>query len=225
LCQYYIALWDDIGTSYFSRSLVIDDFLNDGETDAALAPIVYFYCARDAAESERADPSALFRTIVRQLSCPRPGLPVHKSVMKKYDNLTDQGAQTKQLNLDECAKLIIEVYETLTSVTIVIDAMDECNSVVDVFEQLESIWRQSMTPIRVFMSSRDEKQISIRVKDAPNFSADSAISIEENLKDIGRFVVHEVDRAISRKSLLLGVVSEDLKQLIIQTLTDGAQGM
>lgn len=205
--------------------MVIDDFLNDSELDAALAPIVYFYCARDTADSQRADPSALFRTLVRQLSCPRPGLPVNQSVLSKYNDLTDQGAQTKQLNLEECTKLIIELSKSLTSVTIVIDAMDECNGVVDVFEKLKSIWSQSTTPIKVFMSSRDEEQIAIRVTDAPNFSADSSISIEENFKDIRRFVVREVESAIKRKTLLSGVVSEDLKQLIIKTLTDGAQGM
>jgi hypothetical protein len=162
---------------------------------------------------------------VRQLSCPRPGLPVNQSVLSKYSELTDQGSIFKQLSLKECAKLLVELTKSLASVTIVIDAIDECERVVDVFENLKWIWSQSTTPIKVFMSSRDEHGISIRVKDTPNFSADSSISIEENFKDIERFVECEVESAIQRKTLLSGVVLEDLKQLIIKTLTEGAQGM
>jgi hypothetical protein len=114
----------------------------------------------------------------------------------------------------------------MPSVTIVIDAMDECDKVEDVFQNLAWIRNQSTTQVRVFMSSRDIQAIAIRVQDknAPHFS----VSMKENTKDIGRFVETAVDDAIANNKLLLPPVipfPDDLKWKIIDTLKEDAQGM
>jgi hypothetical protein len=114
----------------------------------------------------------------------------------------------------------------MPSVTIVIDAMDECDKVEDVFQNLAWIRNQSTTQVRVFMSSRDIQAIAIRVQDknTPNFS----VSMKENTKDIGRFVETAVDDAIANNRLLLPPVipfPDDLKRKIIDTLKKGAKGM
>lgn len=49
--------------------------------------------------------------------------------------------------------------------------------------------------------------------------------MENNSNDIARFVQSEVDRLISKKLLLDGKVSSNLKRKMIETLKDGAQGM
>ena len=46
-----------------------------------------------------------------------------------------------------------------------------------------------------------------------------------NGKDIERFVLSEVERAIEDRRLLYGQVSDELKSRIVTTLTDGASGM
>jgi hypothetical protein len=114
----------------------------------------------------------------------------------------------------------------MPSVTIVIDAMDECDKVEDVFENLAWIRTQSTTQIKVFMSSRDIQAVAIRVQDknTPSFS----MSMEENTKDIGRFVETAVEDAIANNRLLLPPIvpfPEDLKGEIIDALKEGAQGM
>ena len=52
-----------------------------------------------------------------------------------------------------------------------------------------------------------------------------SISADNNSSDIARFVGTEVDRLIQKRLLLDGNVSAKMKRKIIETLTDGAQGM
>lgn len=49
--------------------------------------------------------------------------------------------------------------------------------------------------------------------------------MENNSNDIARFVQLEVDRLISKRLLLDGKVSLKLKRKMVETLTNGAQGM
>jgi hypothetical protein len=81
--------------------------------------------------------------------------------------------------------------------------------------------QRAKIPIRLFISSRIEKKVSIGLENLPTLT----IEIGENSGDIGLFVRTEVERAISKKSLLSGEISPETKQKIIETLTAGAQGM
>lgn len=96
--------------------------------ETGLSPLpVYFYCLRSAAESERANPAAILASIVRQLSCVRPGLPLLRPVIEKYEE-KGQHFSLNGLNLDENRQLIIDLAEHYPMTTIIIDALDECES-------------------------------------------------------------------------------------------------
>ena len=56
-------------------------------------------------------------------------------------------------------------------------------------------------------------------------SRNISISVEKNSADITRFVKSEVQRLISKRLLLDGNVSKNLKARILETLINGAQGM
>ena len=56
-------------------SIVVEDAIRRSEAGRGPPP-VYFYCSRDAAEPQRSDAAAIFSSIVRQLSCAEPGLPL-----------------------------------------------------------------------------------------------------------------------------------------------------
>ena len=49
-------------------SAVVDSFLEDISEQVCPAQLAYFYCAKNAFEPERADPSEIMRSLVRQLS-------------------------------------------------------------------------------------------------------------------------------------------------------------
>ena len=65
-----------------SRYAVIECLGKEMLTNMASAPIAYFYCVRNAAEPERADPDEIMRSILKQLSCSNSGLPVREPVAK-----------------------------------------------------------------------------------------------------------------------------------------------
>ena len=125
--------------------------------------------------------------------------------------------------MDETLKLIIDVINTYSSVTIVIDALDECN--VDTrstfLRALKDISKESATPVKILVSSRDDGDILFLLND----SLQVRIGEEDNAVDIERFVHHQVEECIRKKEILRGGVSEELRQLLIDKLIEGAKGM
>lgn len=185
--------------------------------------LAYFYCARNTGEQERGDPEEILRSILRQLSCPAPGSPILESVQQKYRELRDEGFESKKLTLNETRKLILDITQIYPRITIIIDALNECNTdkLPDLLDSLEEIAEQSPNPVKIMISSRDDEGL------ARQFSNSVHLHIREtdNADDIKRFVEHQVEEAISKKRLLGGEVSAELKEHVIRTLVTGAQGM
>lgn len=185
--------------------------------------MAYFYCVRNTAEPERGNTEEILRSILRQLSCSDPIFPIHELVQKAYIDIQDQGFGPRKLTLDETLKLIIDVINTYSSVTIVIDALDECN--VDTrstfLRALKDISKESATPVKILVSSRDDGDILFLLND----SLQVRIGEEDNAVDIERFVHHQVEECIRKKEILRGGVSEELRQLLIDKLIEGAKGM
>jgi hypothetical protein len=107
--------------------------------------------------------------------------------------------------------------------TIVIDAMDEADATRrhELLDGLETIIQQSSNVVKIFVSSRDEIDIVWRLEQSPNLYVHAA----DNSDDIERFVITEVDVAIRSRRLLGGVVSDNLRELIVTRLTHEAHGM
>jgi hypothetical protein len=197
------------------------DTLSNG-VDQNTNPIAYFYCARGTAEPERANPVDILKCIARQLADNTTAATIRLAATSKYEELTEGGIQANHLDLEQCTRLIIDLTKELSSMTIVIDALDECENIPNLLDSLRDI-QEANIPIRIFVASRYEKYISVRIKDMPHKEIE--IEMGENSEDIGLFVRTEVDRAISSKKLLAGEISLESKQMIIDTLTAGAQGM
>ncbi len=75
--------------------------------------------------------------------------------------------------------------------------------------------------IKVFVSSRDDIDIVLRLKHSPNVF----IQASDNKEDIENFVHAEVEHSINNHKLLRGQVPSQLKIQIISALIEGAQGM
>lgn len=202
-----------------SSSLVVETLR--GTAGENLDPVAFFYCMRDTAEPERGDATQILKCIARQLAYNTTASAVRPAAINKYEELTEGGIRFKELDLEQSATLIMDLTEGLASVTIIVDAMDECEDIPSLLEKLTWILQKAKIPMRIFIASRNEKKISIRLKGLPS----SKIEIGENSGDIELFVRTEVDRVISKKILLSGEVSPEIKQKIIETLTTGAQGM
>ena len=184
--------------------------------------LAFFYCNRNDAEPERANPEGILRSIVRQLSIFGPHARLSKVVAAKYIERERKHFADGPLRLDECVDLIIKLTEQYTSTIIIIDALDECDVSTrhSLLVALSSIMQHGSST-KIFVSSRDDKDITLQLSDLPNLY----IKASNNAKDIDRYVHVKVKQAVADKRLLDGNVSVATVQLISDTLTDKAQGM
>ena len=189
--------------------------------------MAYFYCVRNTSEPERADSDAIMQSILKQLSSSTSAVAVREPVAKKYKELKTEADETgcqesSKLIITECEELILELLRS-NSATIIIDALDECDLARrhELLEVLDKIIQESSNVVNIFVFSWDDDDIVCRLKNSSNVF----INVRNNYEDIQRFIFSQVDQSIKNKRLLSGRVSYELKQQIINVLTEGAEEM
>ena len=119
--------------------------------------MLFFYCKRDQHDKTRQNPDEVLRSIVRQLVYLKPGTGIGKSVRSCYNSLKKAGMK---LSIQGIVKLIgdPELLSTYRSMTIVIDASDECRdsdtSISDLLTQLRDIMMNPQCLVKVLISSK-----------------------------------------------------------------------
>jgi hypothetical protein len=187
-------------------------------------PPAFFYCSRNTAEPMRSSPDAVIASIIRQLSRLQPELPLLPPIVATYKKREIEGFASGSLRIDESRALLIQLIEHYPLTTIVIDALDECNpeNRADLLETLEQILQESSCLVKIFVSSRNDRDIVYHLQEYPNLELTS----NRNSDDITSFVRAETEDLIKRRKLLhLSANKEELKEIIIQRITSGADGM
>lgn len=188
--------------------------------------MAYFYCARNDAEPERANPDEIMRCILKQLSFTTLQQPIREPVAgtykKRKEEADNDGCEPTKLTLQECIELILALLETNPAI-IIIDALDECDPARrhELILALDTICKESASLVKVFVSSRDDQDIVCRLSNSPNVYIHAA----DNREDIESFIRLKVNQSIKDETLLRGNVTEALKNRIISKLSEGAQGM
>ncbi|KAL7266006.1 hypothetical protein RUND412_011463, partial [Rhizina undulata] len=198
-------------------STVIDMFKNRMPTNHALA---YFYCKYG--ESDRQDPESILSTIVKQISLLSPAEYLPDAVISRYQDLRKGGVK-RRLWVEESTELILQLSQAFDQTVIIVDALDECNKNTryQLLVALKELRSSTHGFIKVFITSRNDDDIVLQLTG----EADVFIQASDNSNDIERFVVAEVNKYISTGRLLRGRVQPKLKHTIIETLTNGANGM
>lgn len=145
-------------------------------------------------------------------------------IVSAYTKRETDGFASGPLRIDESRALIIQLIEQYPLTTIVIDALDECDPERrgDLLETLESILKESLSLVKIFISSRDDQDIVLHLRDYPNLD----LSSEKNRDDISLFINTEVHSLIKKRRLLAYSMNrEDLKMKIIEQVTKKADGM
>lgn len=164
------------------------------------------------------------RAIIKQLSVVLPGddrLP--EVVLQEYKGREKGGLADGALRLSECEKLIVSLLDIHPQTTIIIDALDEVyqDKRWILISSLQKIIVRSPSLVKIFVSSRDNLDIRLRLEDVPNMY----IEATDNRGDITRYVQRELKRATDNRLLLAGRASESLKAQIISTIEQHANGM
>ena len=157
------------------------------------------------------------------MSCLRPGGALLQPVRDLYGERKEEGFAAGSLNSHECTALILEMTKDRLMTTIVIDALDECDPEKrDVLlEALSSIVTDSTGLVKLFISSRDDRDIVLHLGECPNLK----IQASHNQSDITRYVNSEVSKMIHSRRWRSGKVDEKLEQEIKSALIEKAQGM
>ena len=153
-----------------------------------------------------------------------PGQPLLDPVVKNYQKEETRGFPSGSLHIETSCALILQLIEHYPLTTIVIDALDECDPEKrsELIEVLEKILQSSPKLIKIFVSSRDDRDIVCGLRNYPNLE----ISSDRNRDDIARFVRNEVQELLRRRKVLqYSHDKKELEKLIIDKVTKGAAGM
>ncbi|KAL8800925.1 MAG: hypothetical protein Q9223_007165 [Gallowayella weberi] len=207
-------------------STLIQDLLEVKSQQMATSAFAYFYCARDAAETQRADPGEIIGSVLKQLSCFDASQPIHAAVLREYEkrqkDADEDGSDPSKLSLRDCKDLILEVADQVP-IAILIDALDECDPLKrhELLQALRDIVQKSSNIVKVIVSSRDDADIVCRLSNVPNVY----IKSDDNGDDVDRFVELELNRAIDEQRLLNGRVPVHLRDRILHELRSRSHGM
>lgn len=185
---------------------------------------IFFYCSRNRAEPTRSDPRAILASLARQLSTPELGRSILKPTVDLYTKEEAEGFASGPLQIDESCQLIIQLAEVCTHTIIIIDAIDECDpkTRLELLQSLEHMLQKSSSLLKIFVSSRDDQDVVLRLTDYPNLEIDS----KRNSKDITLFVRDDTERLIREKRLLCySSAQKEMKELIVDKVIKGADGM
>lgn len=201
-------------------SVIVEKLITESAQNPFSHP-VYFYCTRSPSERERADPTHILRSILRQLSTPRSTSTLPTCVVDKYNK--ERGSF---LDLGDTLDLIIDIIKNRTITFIVLDALDECDSSLqyELIDALETILRESQSLVKIFVSSRNDSDLVCWLQEYPN----KEILSSDNQVDLAAFVDDEVDRRVDgrpRRLLRARKISDALRDDIKRTLKAQAQGM
>lgn len=161
--------------------------------------------------------------LVKQLSCLEVGSALQTPIVSMYNTRKQTGFSSNSLGFEESLNLIISLTIAYSETTIVVDALDECDPLKRrrFLHCLEKIIKDSSGLVKIFVSSRDDNDIVRQLDGVANLW----IEAKDNKDDSERFVESEITRCIDSRELLDGVVNKDLREKIIESLTNGAQGM
>jgi NACHT domain len=150
--------------------------------------VAFFYCMRNPAEPQRAECDKILASLVRQLACPSAAQPILPPVLRQYEAAVEGfGEFEDQIwSIEESTRILIELSNIYPSVTLVIDALDEVNQAErpEVLSALDEIMAKSDNLVKVFIASRDNIDIWLRLNSSPNVYID----VEHNKKDIAQFM-------------------------------------
>jgi hypothetical protein len=189
----------------------VQDILKRSPNDEGFA---FFYCDRN--EEVRRQPVSVLQSYVRQLSTTTRN-PEHIQIQLRhlYKTARDQGSD---LSFDACKQQLLESLNLYPKTTLVLDALDECDpaSRSRLMETIELLLSKSKSPLKVFISSRPDRDIRRRFLDGPNIE----IQARHNEDDIRKFVSEEV---IKHEGW--GEMSPSLQEDVVKVLLDRSEGM
>lgn len=197
----------------FLTSKVIDHVQTRLDNSSCPSGFAFFYCDRN--DEARRKPLSVLQSFVRQLSTStkNPG-GVRKNLQALCRKRRTEGSG---LSLSDCREQLLESVNLYAQTTLVLDGLDECEpeSRQEIVTAIESVF-ESKTSLKVFISSRRDRDIRQRFSNKPNIDIQAA----HNENDIRDFVNEEITKHGNWANM-----STDLRSHIVRVLLGRSEGM
>lgn len=178
--------------------------------------IAYFYCDFRDANSQR--PESVLGALLCQLSLQLKSWPsIIDESMKRH---TAEDGRTNVPTYAELESLLMQVLNSTEGpdnerITLVVDALDECNGRERLLQMLSSI-HETVNNVRVFVTSRREPDIQQIFNDFPQVCLQE--SVVDN--DVRTYVEHTMKTNAAFRKL-----SDSLREFVANSLVLGCNGM
>ncbi|KAK7974466.1 hypothetical protein PG989_016314 [Apiospora arundinis] len=191
-------------------SLVVDSWMSNlGNGPLSCASLAYFYCADPEFDNEHRSSDDVMRTILTQLALAR-------------EKPREVKGCVVSLRTRTCAQLILELAEQQTLAIIIdgVDSLEDSERHV-LLSALKGIVSKANNVVKIFITSRTND----RTIAAASPNKEIRIISDHTDRDMKIFVNHMVNTVTANSLLLGGNVSPNLRELMVQTLVDGAGEM
>jgi ankyrin repeat domain-containing protein 50 len=182
--------------------------------------IAYFYCNRN--HDPRRDIDNILRSFVKQLSISPGDDAIHKALADLYNKKSRDGFSSHTIEFAESENLLLQLMTAYQSVTLVLDALDECfeSRRLELIELFNRLTEKISSPksLKIIISSREDDDIKHQLEKKANVG----IAATDNHDDIQKFVAEVVETNRPKRRYPL---PRDLEQDIVSTLLTQSQGM
>ncbi|KAJ8124960.1 hypothetical protein O1611_g8681 [Lasiodiplodia mahajangana] len=197
----------------FLASKVIDHIRARLQNSPNQEGFAFFYCNRN--EEQRRQPLPALQSYVRQLSTT---VESPRYIRRQLQELCrEKRRNASNLGINDCREQLLASVNAYDQTTLVLDALDECepDSRRQIVETIDLLLKSRNT-LKIFMSSRPDRDIRNRFIHKPNIEIQAA----HTQQDIRRFVNEEISKHENWTHM-----ASNLKDNIISTLFTKSQGM
>ncbi|EPE26584.1 Ankyrin repeat-containing protein [Glarea lozoyensis ATCC 20868] len=193
-------------------SIVVEKMKNEEDNFA------YFYCtnALSIPEATESPKCTIIRALAAQLALSPDKKSIAEEVKLKYEKYVSEGLTGVKPGYEDFLELFSRLIASRNSITLVIDALDECPDYVELLAGLK-ILSERNNNLRLLVSSQRVVPVNAYLTLSIN-----TISSAQNLEDITSFIRGEIE---VYKSYHPGVLTDELSRDIVDTLSDKAEGM
>src|SRR6202035_3112178 len=147
-----------IYNSLLYSASIIEDLVLLCEPNPRIACAYFFFDGRDG-QKEQQTVRSLIRSLIRQFSTPYGGLPA--TLTKLFHSCHDGGSQPTVKSLQDTLILILEAFD---DVSIVLDALDECNERKDLLKWITEMICFRKDKLHLLVTSRPEEDIAMHLR-------------------------------------------------------------
>lgn len=197
-----------------TRSSVIEHIQLNLDDDDALA---FHYCNYKSKESQ--SPENILCSLIRQVSTQsQDAFDKLRDIYDAYNQKPSAISSLRDEEVHEIKSILQELSRSFDQLWIIIDGVDECMDVrVDIAELMDELSDPTFGTIKVAVSSRPEIDLE------ETLGHFGKLEIAASRLDVQFYVVSALERNIRSKKLRIREAG--LKEIIMERLVDGAQGM